>query len=45
MIWFSRAWQSFVVDEVEEAQQVGKAILGRHFPKPWSGLGTESGPV
>jgi hypothetical protein len=28
----------------EEAQQVGKAMLGKHFPKPWGGLGTESGP-
>jgi hypothetical protein len=40
-IWFSEAWQSFFVDEVEEAQQVGKAMLGKHFPKPWGGLGTE----
>jgi hypothetical protein len=43
--WFSGAWQSFVADEVEEAQQAGKAMLGKHFPKPWGGLGTEDGPV
>jgi hypothetical protein len=40
-IWFSRAWQSFTVDKVQEAQQVGKEMLGKHFPKPWGGLGTE----
>jgi hypothetical protein len=27
VVWFSRAWQSFVVDKVEEAQQVGKVML------------------
>jgi hypothetical protein len=45
VVWFSRAWQSFIVDEVEEAQQVGKMMLGKHFSKQWDGLGTESGPV
>jgi hypothetical protein len=45
VVWFSGAWQSFAVDEVEEMQQVGKAILGKHFLKPWSGLGTQSGPA
>jgi hypothetical protein len=44
IVWFSGAWQSCVVDEVEEAQQVGKAVLGKH-PKSWGGLGTESGPI
>jgi hypothetical protein len=34
VVLFSGAWESFVVDEVEEAQQVGKAMLGKHFPKP-----------
>jgi hypothetical protein len=24
IVWFSGAWQSFVVDEVEEVQQMGK---------------------
>jgi hypothetical protein len=43
IVWFSGAWQSFVVDEVEESQQVGKAMLGKHFPKPWVGLGIENG--
>jgi hypothetical protein len=41
IVWFSRPWQSFIIDEMEEAQQVGKAMLGKHFPKPWGGLGTE----
>jgi hypothetical protein len=45
VVWFSGAWQSFIVDMVKEAQQVGEAMLGKHFPKPWGGLGTESGPV
>jgi hypothetical protein len=45
VVWFSRAWKFFVVDEVEEAQQVAKVMLGKHFPKPWGGLGTEKGPV
>jgi hypothetical protein len=31
-------WQSFVVDKAEEAEQVGKLMLSRHFPKPWGGL-------
>jgi hypothetical protein len=35
IVWFSRAWQSFVIDEVEERQQVGKAMVGKHFPKLW----------
>jgi hypothetical protein len=38
VVWFS-------IDEMEEVQQMGKAMLGRHFSKPWGGLGTESGPV
>jgi hypothetical protein len=25
VLWFSGAWQAFVLDEVEEAQQVGKS--------------------
>jgi hypothetical protein len=29
------AWQSFIVDEVEEAHQVGKVMLGKCSPKPW----------
>jgi hypothetical protein len=45
VVGFFRAWQTSVVDEVEETQQVGKAMLGKHFPKPWGALGTESGPV
>jgi hypothetical protein len=45
VVWFSGAWQSFFVDEVEEVQQVGKAMLGKHFPKPWGGLGIESASV
>jgi hypothetical protein len=45
IVWFPRAWQSFIVDEVEEVQQVGKVMLGKHFFKPWGGVGTESGPV
>jgi hypothetical protein len=40
VVWFSWAWQP-VVDEVEEMQQVGRMMLGKHFPKPWGGLGTE----
>jgi hypothetical protein len=40
-VWFSRAWQSIILDKGEEAQQVGKAMRGNHFPKPWGGLGTE----
>jgi hypothetical protein len=31
VVWISRAWQSFVVDEVEEAQQVRKAMLGKQI--------------
>jgi hypothetical protein len=38
-VWFSRTWQSFVVDKVEEA------VLDKHFPKLWGGLGPESGSV
>jgi hypothetical protein len=34
VVWFSGVWQSFVVGKVEEVQQVGKAVLGKHFPKP-----------
>jgi hypothetical protein len=45
VVWFSGAWQSYIVDEVEEEQQVGKAMLGKHFPKPWGGWGTGSRPV
>jgi hypothetical protein len=45
VVWFSKAWQSFVVDEVEEAKQMGKAIPGKNFPKPCGGFGTERGPV
>jgi hypothetical protein len=45
VLWFSRAWQSFVNDKVEEVQQVGKEILDKQFPKPWGGLGMDSGPV
>jgi hypothetical protein len=45
IVWFSGAWQTFIVDEVEEEQQVGKVMLNKHFPKPWAGLGTESDPV
>jgi hypothetical protein len=45
VVLFSRAWQSFIVDEVEEVQQVGKAMLVKHFPKPRGGLGTDSGLV
>jgi hypothetical protein len=45
IVWFSSTWQSFIVDEVEEAQQVGKAMLGKHFPRPRGGLGTQSEPV
>jgi hypothetical protein len=44
LVWFSGAWQSFVADEVEEAQQVGKAMIGKHFAKSWGGSGTESEP-
>jgi hypothetical protein len=40
------AWQFFIFDiEVEELQQVGKTMLGKHFPKIWGGLRTENGPV
>jgi hypothetical protein len=31
----NKAWQSFIVGKVEEAQQAGKAMLGKYFPKPW----------
>jgi hypothetical protein len=34
-------WRSFIVDKAEEAQQVRKEMLCRHFPKPWGGLGTQ----
>jgi hypothetical protein len=45
VVWFSGAWHSFVVDKVEDAQQAGKVMLGKHFPKQWGGLGAENGPV
>jgi hypothetical protein len=41
VVWFSTAWQPFVVDEMAEAQQAGKEILGKHFPQPWDDFGTE----
>jgi hypothetical protein len=45
VIWFFRVWQFFAVDEMEEEQQIGKAMFGKHFPKPWGGLGTDSGTI
>jgi hypothetical protein len=45
VVWLPGAWQCFAVEEVEEAQKVGKAMFGKHFFKPWGGLGTDSGPV
>jgi hypothetical protein len=30
---------------MEETQLVGKEMLDKHFPKPWGGFGTDSGPI
>jgi hypothetical protein len=30
-------WQSFVVGKAEQAQQAGKWMLGKRFPKPCMG--------
>jgi hypothetical protein len=42
VVWFSRGWKSFDLGDAEEVQKVGKAMLGKHFPKLWGGFGTES---